>query len=668
MPTIYTGAAGANGVSATESSSGGSGGAGEAFDLSLAAEDIDAAGAPPIVIATGGNGGSGGSGYFDGMMWMYAGAGGAGGSAAIKAISQSLSGDFTFGATGGMGGMGGWDMMMGAPAGVGGSATAEVSGSTFSDLQTVNLYATGGMGGIDSSMMGMGGSGGAASANFSGNTVGFHAGSISLSPSAGMNGPGMMMMMSGFASVDFSNNTLTGTADDDSFTLNVSPTSLSWTGFTFSGNAFDGGVGVDTLTLNFSLSSWSAGSLSLAVDLGSGTLALNGSNNTVSGFENINLAGILAPGSTATVSLTGDDSDNMLGGTIYDDTILGGNGADTLRGNNGADTLYGDTGNDRLNGGGGDDIMYGGAGNDTYMVDGSGDSVSEESTGAGQDDGGTDLVVSYVSYGLGAFIENLNLMGTDSLTGNGNALNNRMVGNAGANTLCGFDGDDYLNGGMGVDTMYGGAGNDTYVVDNSFDIASEDFSEMGLDDGGIDQVIASVGFQLGAFIENLTLTGMDNLYGFGNALNNRMIGNSGDNYLSGLDGNDRLVGGSGADVLVGGAGVDTMSGGTGADIFVLEAPVVGVDRDVITDFESGTDTLGLDYQAFGLNFEHVFTSDDLHSAATLSSTSGSVFVYNTTSHVLYFDSNGSAFGGLIPLAVFTNGASLSASDFQILLS
>ncbi len=64
---------------------------------------------------------------------------------------------------------------------------------------------------------------------------------------------------------------------------------------------------------------------------------------------------------------------------------------------------------------------------------------------------------------------------------------------------------------------------------------------------------------------NLTLLGMENISGTGDALNNVINGNKGNNILSGGDGADTLSGGDGNDTLIGGNGNDTIIGGNGAD-------------------------------------------------------------------------------------------------------
>ncbi len=226
-----------------------------------------------------------------------------------------------------------------------------------------------------------------------------------------------------------------------------------------------------------------------------------------------------------------------------------------------------------LNGAAGADTMLGGAGDDVYRVDDAGDIVMELA------DEGTDRVISTISYTLGGNVENLTLTGSEAISGTGNALDNVIVGNAAANTLDGKAGDDRLTGGAsddillggegndvlngagGADTMIGGAGNDIYHVDDVGDVVSE------LADEGTDRVIATVTYLLADNVENLTLSGTENIHGTGNALDNILTGNTGINLLSGGDGADRLNGGAGMDFLEGGAGNDVLADTTGAGYF-----------------------------------------------------------------------------------------------------
>ena len=208
-------------------------------------------------------------------------------------------------------------------------------------------------------------------------------------------------------------------------------------------------------------------------------------------------------------------------------------------------------GNDLLDGGSGADSMRGGTGHDTYVVDNAGDTVTEL---VGE---GTDTVRSFIDYMLGANVEILTLIGTGNINGTGNGLANVINGNAGNNIL---------DGGGGADNMFGGLGDDTYIVSDLGDKATETSSI-----GGNDHVMSAISFQLGANIEQLTLTGSANVHGFGNALDNIITGNDGINILGG------------------GLGADILTGGGGNDIFlyhnVAESTAAATDR--ILDFTSG---------------------------------------------------------------------------------
>ena len=123
-----------------------------------------------------------------------------------------------------------------------------------------------------------------------------------------------------------------------------------------------------------------------------------------------------------------------------------------------ANTVTGNPWDNTLDGGAGADKLIGGAGDDTYVVDATGDVVTELANE------GTDLVRASLSWTLGANTENLTLTGTAALKATGNALANLLTGNAGANTLDGGLGADTLVGEAGNDTLKGGAGHDVYVL------------------------------------------------------------------------------------------------------------------------------------------------------------------------------------------------------------
>jgi Ca2+-binding RTX toxin-like protein len=151
-------------------------------------------------------------------------------------------------------------------------------------------------------------------------------------------------------------------------------------------------------------------------------------------IENLTLTG------TASINGTGNDLGNY------------------LTGNSGSNVLTGGAGNDVLNGGGGADKMIGGAGNDIYLVDNTADLVVETATG------GTDSVMSSVTFTLSANVENLTLTGTGAISGTGNNLANVITGNAGNNVLSGGGGSDILYGGGGNDVMTGGSGADIFYA------------------------------------------------------------------------------------------------------------------------------------------------------------------------------------------------------------
>ncbi len=364
-----------------------------------------------------------------------------------------------------------------------------------------------------------------------------------------------------------------------------------------------GGTGDDTYIVD------STGDV-VTENLNEGTDTVSSSINYSLGnnLENLTLIGSAYSGygNSLNNNISGNGENNYLSGGDGNDTLSGGNGNDTLSGGTGNDTLSGGNGNDTLSGGTGNDSMYGGTGDDTYIVDSTGDVVTENLNE------GTDTVSASINYTLGNNLENLTLIGT-AYSGSGNSLNNTISGNnynnylnggAGHDTLYGYGGNDTLDGSTGDDRMYGGTGDDIYIVDSTRDTIIENLNE------GIDTVSTSVNYTLGNNLENLTLTGTA-YSGYGNTLNNTISGNIYNNYLWGADGNDSLYGyggndtlsgGNGNDYLDGGTGNDWMYGGTGDDSYSVDSA-----SDVVTEYlNEGTDTVysSVSY-SLGNNIEHL---------------------------------------------------------------
>jgi len=109
----------------------------------------------------------------------------------------------------------------------------------------------------------------------------------------------------------------------------------------------------------------------------------------------------------------------------------------------------------------------------------------------------------------------------------------------------------------------------TYVTDTVIENA----------DSGYDVVYAAITYSLTENVEELRLTGPENLDATGNDLDNRIVGNDGDNRLAGGLGNDFLEGGAGSDLYL-------FERGAGQDV-IAEGDEVG-DEDVIR-FAEGID-------------------------------------------------------------------------------
>jgi trimeric autotransporter adhesin len=350
---------------------------------------------------------------------------------------------------------------------------------------------------------------------------------------------------------------MTGGAGDDTYVVddgddNVTEYAIEGTDLVRSSMTYTLSADVENLTLTGGANIDGTGNSSANVITG------NAGDNRIEGGGEADIMSGGDGNDTYVVDLTGDtvveatgggtdlvqaSADHTLSADVENLELFG--AALTGTGNSLSNAITGNAGNNTIDGAGGIDVMAGGLGDDTYLVDLTGDMVTEAS---GE---GTDLVQASADYTLSADVENLELLGS-ALTGTGNSLNNVITGNAGGNTI---------DGAGGADTMIGGLGDDTYVVNDAGDTATEAIG------AGTDMVNSSVSYTLGSNVENLALTGTA-IQGTGNELNNVVTGNAEGNNLGGGEGNDTLNGNAGADSLTGGTGDDVLNGGSEDDVLL----------------------------------------------------------------------------------------------------
>jgi hypothetical protein len=241
--------------------------------------------------------------------------------------------------------------------------------------------------------------------------------------------------------------------------------------------------------------------------------------------------------------------------------------------------------------------------------------------------------------------------GTDTITYNGSANGNTIVGSVQRETFNGGAGNDIMVGGGGIDAMNGGSGNDLIVLvsgnQGSFIDGGADTDTLRISGGlitlGSLAEIEKVNFQnagvliltAAQFASGLTTT--TQFSGAGSmqvdlSLGNQQMlarsmtvsagsfvdftvngssgadvvkasidtpatifGNAGSDRLNGGDQVDTINGGNDIDKIRGDGGADILTGGAGADVFkyraIADSGTTAGTRDTITDFLAGTDRL-----------------------------------------------------------------------------
>jgi len=239
-----------------------------------------------------------------------------------------------------------------------------------------------------------------------------------------------------------------------------------------------------------------------------GATAISGGTSTVANTSQIRISG-QGGNDTLTLSevngalpradLFGGDGNDVLTGGSGNDFLFGQTGNDTLLGKGGFDQLFGGTGNDTLTGGDADDQMFGEAGDDRMiwnpgddsdlMEGGIGNDTAEVNGGNGAevfsltangtrvrfdrldpapfalDIGSTENIVVNMNGGDDTFSATGNLAALISVTVDGGAGDDTILGSNGNDTLLGGDGNDFIDGQQGNDVALLGAGDDTFQWD-----------------------------------------------------------------------------------------------------------------------------------------------------------------------------------------------------------
>lgn len=503
----------------------------------------------------------------------------------------------------------------------------------------------------------------------------------------------------------------TQTATTFSFTLGAGDSNFPNYRVTVQGSGFlydaDGAIG-GTMT-SFRIFDPSGTPILTMTNLAPNTLASDFSQFYVNVFGSKDVNGN-GPGSDATTAwshlMTGND---VINGTAGDDR-------QGLPGIN--------LGNDRFNMGAGDDFVYGGAGNDTINGGADYDTLSygETTYGIGQSAfkgisvnmntgivldawGGRDVISNFEEVFGSRF--------NDSFVGS-NTQRDRFQGDRGRDTLDGgansfdatgtiksddrrdevrYDGDFWNGGRRGIivdletnndlssirGTIRDGFGNIDIVIDiervigtrfNDVFVGSR--SDNGFSggegqdsyNGGADWDYIDFGWWFGnssptgAVVDLARATDQIQNDGFGNIETAINI-----EELRGGDFNDRFSGNALDNFFEGRQGNDTMTGRGGRDYFFW------YDESELGDADRVTDFVATGAQADFLAFEVANFTGMTGTATVVNGTAATqnvgTFIYNAANDTLFWDRDGTGAAQAVKVAVLTNVASLSASDFDL---
>lgn len=358
-----------------------------------------------------------------------------------------------------------------------------------------------------------------------------------------------------------------------------------------------------------------AGKNTLSYGMSSGGVRVNLATKEASGFDAegdsyknfINLGG-----SEYDDYLVGDDQDNEINGEGGNDEIHGGKGDDHLFGARGIDKLLGEEGDDILTGFEGADHMDGGAGKDTadyshpYAIVG--------------------VKVNLTSgVGFGGYAHDDTYKNIENIRGSkfndvliGDDQDNEINGEAGNDEIHGGKGNDIIIDLQGVNELYGDDGNDIIVSG----LGNVCYGGLGIDIISYERLIYAVNIDMPSGITTIKEHPdlKDKFYEFENVVgtnaNDVIIGDDQDNRIYDLGGDDQVYAGKGNDYIIASLGSDLYNGGEGIDTVSYEAePDTALYLNLKTKKTTGAtfalgDILESIEQIIGTKFNDVMIGDD----------------------------------------------------------
>ena len=221
------------------------------------------------------------------------------------------------------------------------------------------------------------------------------------------------------------------------------------------------------------------------------------------------------------------------------------------------------------------------------------------------------------------------------------AAGDTMTGNEGNDSIFGLAGADVIWGGSGENRLDGGRGSDTL-----------DYSALGMT---LDITLRGATF-------SRVVIGADTIDRFRNFEN--VIGGASDDRIIGDAAANRLQGRSGGDLLDGGLGSDTLTGGIMGDLFVFSTAASSANRDEITDFRSGTDTIALKASVFAALGPTLDGGEFI--AAAAAQEADDRLIWDAASRILFYDADGNGAGLAQAICRLNPAATLAFTDLALI--